>query len=146
MSRQGPPRHKNTSYRGTQVFLVARFLLIHSPFVRLPQASNSNHQIPCLPAGRQAPTSVSVLSVSVSESSLMTQNTVTDHCLEFGYQPPIANCTIWDTISSLEKPFRSIELDRQEAAQAPHPLQRVLFTWATCFSPTTVLFAAISMA
>lgn len=59
---------------------------------------------------------------------------------------PAANSLIWATISSFVNPFRSMEPDRQEAVQAPHPLHRALLIWATSFSPTIVLFEMISIA
>src|SRR3990170_2796820 len=57
-----------------------------------------------------------------------------------------ANSAICATTSAFVNPFKSIEPDRQEAVQAPHPLQRALLICATCFSPMIVLFVNISMA
>ena len=52
----------------------------------------------------------------------------------------MANSVICATTSAFVNPFKSTEPERQEAVQAPHPLHRALLIWATCFSPTIVLF------
>jgi len=64
----------------------------------------------------------------------------------WGHLYPAASSIICATTSSVVNPFRSMEPERQEAVQTPHPLHRALFTCATSFSPTTVLFRTTSIA